>query len=69
MGVGGSGSGVGSRAGMGAAGAGEHKMLVEWHPFFPDYFVAGGDELQLYQVHRQRQQHRGFASSGLPQPR
>jgi len=68
--VGGGGSGVGSRAGgVGGARAGEHKMLVEWHPFLPDFFVAGGDELQLYQVHRQRQQHRGFASSGLPQPR
>lgn len=72
--AGGSGSGVGSRAGGAAGGgAGEHKMLVEWHPFLPDYFVAGGDELQLYQVHRQRQEYRGlgggFANGGLPPPR
>lgn len=28
------------------------RVLVEWHPHYPDLFTAGGDELQLYESTR-----------------
>jgi hypothetical protein len=30
------------------------RTLVEWSPSSPDYFVAGSEDVQLYEVQRQR---------------
>lgn len=49
------GSGLGLGLGMGTGmGGSDRRVLVEWHPFLSDFFVAGGEELQLYEVRRQR---------------
>ncbi len=59
-------------AGSGAAagqGGGYWGGGLEWHPILSDYFVAGGDELQLYEVHRGPRRGEKGVASGLPQPR
>ena len=39
-----------------SSGGHERRTHIEWHPFLADYFVAGAEELQLYEVVRQQQQ-------------
>lgn len=43
--------------GGGGGGGHDRKIHIEWHPFLADYFVAGAEELQLYQVVRKHQHH------------
>lgn len=49
------GTGGGGAGGGGGMGGGiDRRVLVEWHPFLSDFFVAGGEELQLYAMRRER---------------
>lgn len=67
-GTGGAGGGAGGVGGMG--GGIDRRVLVEWHPFLSDFFVAGGEELQLYAVRRERGPwDGGTAAAAISRPR
>lgn len=63
---------AGAGSGMGG-GTGDRRVLVEWHPFLSDFFVAGGEELQLFEVRRQQRGLVDWAGvgggGGAPNPR